>query len=227
MRAGAVSSWSALSERNANKGLRRTRESVRLDRPPRTVEIVRIAPTAEQKSIHDAHMQTVAQIVRKPYLTEMDLMRLRMALLMCRMAADSSCLVDKQSPTRSSKLERLGEIFDSVVTERDRRVVLFSEWTSMLDLIEPLLEKRKLGYVRLDGSVPQKKKKKQALVSRFQSETRFASFSRRTRAVPASIFRRRTRSSTSTCRGTPQSWSSALRGRTGRNRRGRSASSSS
>lgn len=38
----------------------------------------------------------------------------------------------------------------------------------MLDLIEPLLEKRKLGFVRLDGSVPQKKR--QALVSRFQSD---------------------------------------------------------
>ena len=38
----------------------------------------------------------------------------------------------------------------------------------MLDLIEPLLDKRKLAYVRLDGSVPQKKR--QALVSQFQSD---------------------------------------------------------
>ncbi len=148
--------------------LRRTRESVRLELPPSTVEIVRIPPTDEQKALHDAHMQTVAQIVRKPYLTEMDLLRLRMALLMCRMAADSTFLVDKEKPGWSTKLERLAEIFDSIAAEPDRKVLLFSEWTTMLDLIEPLLKKRKLGYVRLDGSVPQKKR--QALVSQFQSD---------------------------------------------------------
>ena len=153
--------------------LRRTRESVRLDLPSRTVEIVRISPTDEQKALHDAHMKTVAQIVRKPYLTEMDLLRLRMALLMCRMAADSTFLVDKERPGWSSKLDRLEELFDEVVAGPEHKVLLFSEWTTMLDLIEPLLAKRKLGFVRLDGTVPQKRR--QALVSQFQSDpgTRF------------------------------------------------------
>jgi hypothetical protein len=153
--------------------LRRTRESVRLELPARTVEIVRIPPTGEQKDLHDAHMRTVASIVRKAYLTEMDLLRLRMALLMCRMSADSTFLVDKKEPGWSTKLERLAELFDGIAGEPDRKVLLFSEWTTMLDLIEPLLDAKKLAFVRLDGSVPQKKR--QALVSRFQSDpkTRF------------------------------------------------------
>jgi superfamily II DNA or RNA helicase len=150
--------------------LRRTRDSVRMDLPPRTVEILRIPPTDEQKTLHDAHMQTVAQIVRKPYLTEMDLLRLRMALLMCRMAADSTFLVDKQKPGWSTKLQRLDELFDAIAAEPDRKVLLFSEWTTMLDLIEPLLKARKLDFVRLDGSVPQKKR--QQIVSQFQSDER-------------------------------------------------------
>jgi superfamily II DNA or RNA helicase len=148
--------------------LRRTRESVRLDLPARTVDIVRIAPTAEQKDLHDAHMRTVAAIVRKRYLTEMDLLRLRMALLMCRMAADSTLLVDKVKPGFSTKLERLAELLDRLAAERESKVVLFSEWTTMLDQIEPLLRKRKLGYVRLDGSVPQRKR--QQLVAQFQHD---------------------------------------------------------
>ncbi len=154
--------------------LRRTRDSVRLDLPPRTIEIVRVAPTDQQKAMHDAHMQTVAQIVRKSYLTEMDLLRLRMALLMCRMAADSTFLVDKQQPSWSSKLDRLGELFDAIDGEPDRKVILFSEWTTMLDLIEPLLDARKLAFVRLDGSVPQKKR--QQIVSEFQSDERVRFF---------------------------------------------------
>ena len=38
----------------------------------------------------------------------------------------------------------------------------------MLNLIEPLLKERKIGFVRLDGSVPQKKR--QALVKQFQED---------------------------------------------------------
>ncbi len=148
--------------------LRRTRDSVRLELPARTTEIVRIAPTAQQKDLHDAHMRTVAQIVRKSYLTEMDLLRLRTALLMCRMAANSTFLVDKEAPGWSTKLERIDELLEGIAGEPDRKVVVFSEWTTMLDLIEPLLKKRKLPFVRLDGSVPQKQRAE--VVARFQSD---------------------------------------------------------
>jgi hypothetical protein len=148
--------------------LRRTRDSVRLQLPERNMSIVRIPPTAEQKALHDAHMQIVAKIVRKRFLTEMDLMRLRAALLMCRMAANASTLVDKLTPNWSTKLDRLAELFDELADEPENKVVLFSEWTGMLDLIEPLLKKRRLPFVRLDGSVPQHQR--QALVHRFQTE---------------------------------------------------------
>jgi hypothetical protein len=47
--------------------LRRTKESVSLQLPERTTEIVRIAPTEEQLMMHDGHMRIVASIVRKAY----------------------------------------------------------------------------------------------------------------------------------------------------------------
>src|SRR5262249_32371148 len=43
-----------------------------------------------------------------------------------------------------------------------------SEWTAMLDLIEPHLRKRKLDFVRLDGSVPQRQREE--LVYKFQND---------------------------------------------------------
>jgi superfamily II DNA or RNA helicase len=148
--------------------LRRTRDSVKLELPERTDEIVRIQPTDEQKALHSAHMQVVVAITRKKFLTEMDLLRLRMSLLMCRMSADSTVLVDKQKPGFSTKLERLAELFDDLADEEGRKVVLFSEWTTMLDLIQPLLKKRGLRFVRLDGSVPQARR--QELVHEFQTD---------------------------------------------------------
>jgi hypothetical protein len=148
--------------------LRRTRDSVKLELPPRTTEIVRIPPTDEQLALHDANMQIVATIGRKKFISEMDLLRLRKALLMCRMAADSTFLVNKEEPGFSTKLDHLDDLFDELFGEEGRKVILFSEWTTMLDLIERLLNKRKLDFVRLDGSVPQKQR--QELVHKFQTD---------------------------------------------------------
>ena len=148
--------------------LRRTRSSVMRDLPPRTTEIVRIAPTAEQADLHEAHLRIVRAIVRKPYINEMDLLRLQKALLMCRMSADSTFLVDKRKPGYSSKLEAIDDLLGSLLAEEDRKIILFSEWTTMLSLIEPMLEKRGAQYVRLDGSVPQKRR--QQLVQTFQKD---------------------------------------------------------
>src|SRR5437899_8742323 len=112
-------------------------------------------------------MWIVNRITRKKFLTEMDLLRLQKHLLMCRMSANSTFLVDKQAPGYSSKLEELDNLFDRLFSEQNRKVLLFSEWTTMLDLIQPLLKKRSLPFVRLDGSVPQKVRP--GLVHEFQT----------------------------------------------------------
>jgi SNF2 family DNA or RNA helicase len=148
--------------------LRRTRSSVMQDLPERTTEIVRIRPTGEQQLMSDEYTKRAAQIAAKAYLTEMDLLRLQKFLLMARMAADSTFLVDKEEPGYSSKLERLSELMEQLLAEEDRKIVLFSEWTTMLNLIEPMLRRVGADFVRLDGKVPQKKR--QELVHRFQND---------------------------------------------------------
>ncbi len=158
----------ALRDRLKPVLLRRTRASVMRDLPPRSTDIVRVAPTEEQAILHGAHLRVVSSIVKKPYFTEMDVLRLRKALLMCRMAADSTFLVDKEEPGHSSKLERLDDLLGALFAEEGRKAVLFSEWTTMLGLIETLIEKHGLSYVRLDGSVPQKRR--QQLVRKFQED---------------------------------------------------------
>jgi len=148
--------------------IRRTRDKVIDDLPPRTTEIRRIPPTDEQLELHNGHRRIVSSIISKKYISEMDLLRLQKALLMCRMTANSTFLVDKNPPGYSSKLEELDVLIDHLMSEQDRKIVLFSEWTTMLNLIEPLLNRRELDYVRLDGSVPQKKR--QGLIHQFQKD---------------------------------------------------------
>lgn len=148
--------------------LRRTRVSIRQDLPPRTTEIVRVTPTEPQLAQHRGFMQTVAAVLRKRHISEMDLLRLRKALLGCRLAANSTALVDKRLPGHSSKLDRLEEILRELLREKDRKIVLFSEWTSMLDLIEARFPESTGRFVRLDGRVPQRKR--QALVDSFSTD---------------------------------------------------------
>lgn len=149
--------------------LRRTRSSVMQELPERTTEIVRIRPTEEQEFLSNEHVSRAAQIAAKAFLTEMDLLRLQKHLLMARMAADSTFLVDKKEPSHSSKLETLDELLFQMAGDSTRKVVLFSEWTTMLNLIEPLLSKHEMPFVRLDGSVPQKKR--QQIVHEFQNDS--------------------------------------------------------
>ena len=146
--------------------LRRTRASVIKDLPPRTTQVIRITPTDEQLGVEIAHRKIIQIILQKKFISEMDLLRLQKALLMCRLCANSTFLVDKQTPGYSSKLKELDSLLEQLFAEDDRKIVLFSEWTGMLDMIEPLLEAQKLNYVRLDGSVPQKLR--QGLVEQFQ-----------------------------------------------------------
>jgi SNF2 family DNA or RNA helicase len=148
--------------------LRRTRKMVMSELPPRATEIRRIPPTDEQLVLHNAQMRIIQTIVCKKYISEMDLLRLQKALLICRMAANSTFLVDKVPPGYSSKLAEFENLLEQLAGEEDRKVVLFSEWTTMLGLIEPLLGKRKVRYVRLDGSIPQEKR--QGLIFHFQKD---------------------------------------------------------
>lgn len=148
--------------------LRRRRNEVAKQLPERTDEIVRIKPTAEQLEISDGNLKIAAQIASKKFLTEMDLLRLQKALLMARMAADSTFLCNKQEPEYSTKLERLSELLDELIQDDTRKIVLFSEWRTMLNRIEMKLQRIGCDYVRLDGQVPQKQRS--AIVEKFQTD---------------------------------------------------------
>ena len=105
--------------------LRRTRKGVIKELPPRTTRVLRIPPTEEQLDLQKGHRQIIQTIIQKKYLTEMDLLRLQKALLMCRMCANSTFLVDKQAPGYSSKLEELDQLLDRLWPKKIARSSCF------------------------------------------------------------------------------------------------------
>lgn len=88
------------------------------------------------------------------------------ALLRLRQAACHPALVPSQTAKTSSKVEALLEALSDATLD-GHKCIVFSQWTSFLDLIEPELDAAAIGYVRLDGST----RDRGAVVQTFQSET--------------------------------------------------------
>ncbi len=73
------------------------------------------------------------------------------ALLRLRQASCHPALVPGQFATTSAKVERLVEALGDAAADGHKALV-FSQWTSLLDLVEPHLTREGIGFLRLDGS---------------------------------------------------------------------------
>ncbi len=145
--------------------LRRLKRDVARELPPRTEMVLRSELTADERAVYDAvRAATVGAVVERLEAGGNVLEALE-ALLRLRQAACHPALVPGQQAQGSSKLDLLLETLDSVVAEGHRALV-FSQWTSLLDLTEPHLTKSGLGWLRLDGST----KDRGEVVRRFQAE---------------------------------------------------------
>ncbi|MFM2246445.1 MAG: hypothetical protein RL071_2519 [Pseudomonadota bacterium] len=144
--------------------LRRLKEEVAPELPARTDMVLYCTLSKEERAIYDAiraatYDEVVAEIGRGNVLAALE------ALLRLRQASCHSGLIPGQDGVdKSSKVELLVETLEEVVAEGHKALV-FSQWTSLLDRVEPALKKAKLNFVRLDGST----RDRQDVVDSFQS----------------------------------------------------------
>lgn len=78
------------------------------------------------------------------------MMQVLEVLLRMRQACCHPALVPGAGALSSSKLDLLCDKLDEIVAEGHRALV-FSQWTSMLDLVAPALDARGISWIRLDG----------------------------------------------------------------------------
>ncbi|HHM06149.1 MAG TPA: helicase SNF2 [Gammaproteobacteria bacterium] len=151
-----------LAKRVAPFLLRRTKEDVASELPPKT-EIVRSVPLAGgQRDLYESIRLTLHEKVRRAIAAK-GLARSHIivldALLKLRQACCDPRLVKvaaAQKVKQSAKLELLLELLPELL-EEGRRVLLFSQFTSMLSLIEAELKQRGIGYVKLTGQTRDRK----------------------------------------------------------------------
>ena len=149
--------------------LRRRKVEVETELPARTDRNHFVALTERQKRAYSSHEQEVMTLVniaeRRP-LTEREQERLQIELGMMRMTCDTNFILDPED-RECPKLEELGRILEDCQAN-NTKVIVFSEWTRMLELVRELCGTLGLGYAWHTGSVPQRKRRED--IDRFKND---------------------------------------------------------
>jgi superfamily II DNA or RNA helicase len=145
--------------------LRRKKEEVLENLPEKIENNYYLDLSREQEEIHQGYMAGLFRILNKKILTPMDIKRMQQILLAMRMVCDSTYLVDKQTNI-SPKLGELVSILKDLVIENRRKLIIFSEWTTMTYLIGKVLSELGIDFVEFTGRVPVEKR--QALIDEFR-----------------------------------------------------------
>ena len=69
---------------------------------------------------------------------------------------EQATAADPENP--SSKIEALIKVLTAQGQIPETKTVVFSQWTSFLNLVEPHLKNHGIGYARIDGSMPSNKR---------------------------------------------------------------------
>src|SRR5262249_32066625 len=144
--------------------LRRLKGDVAPELPPRTAAVLYCELDERERAAYDAvRAATQKDVVAKLSQGASVLLALE-ALLRLRQAACHTGLVPGQHADSSSKVERLLDALADAAADGHKALV-FSQWTSLLDRIEPHLTSAGIAFTRLDGSTPDRG----AVVAEFQS----------------------------------------------------------
>jgi hypothetical protein len=147
--------------------LRRTRAQVLSQLPERTDNTVFVEMTEAQRGPYAEQQATLARLLAKKYLTEVDRRRILCCIANLRMLCDSTFLYDKQTNV-SPKLDEFRELVRELVLEGPHKVVVFSQWETMLHKAAEVLTALKVGYTMLHGNVPSKERR--GLLERFRDD---------------------------------------------------------
>ncbi len=131
--------------------LRRLKRDVAPELPPRTDLVLHSELDEGERDLYDAmRASTLEEVVARLDQGGSVIAALE-ALLRLRQAACHPALLPGQSADTSSKVRVLVGALDTVAADGHKALV-FSQWTSMLDLVEPHLDRAGIRYTRLDGS---------------------------------------------------------------------------
>ena len=155
---------SHLRERIRPFVLRRLKSEVAPELPPRTEIVLRCQLSPAERDVYNTvRVATQTKMVER--MGSGNVMAALEALLRLRQASCHSGLVPGQDAEGSSKIDLLVDTLVSIIAEGHKSLV-FSQWTGLLDRIEPHLDAANIPFIRLDGQT----RDRQGMVDIFQGD---------------------------------------------------------
>ena len=173
-RDGKVAGMQRLDEMHERIGtimLRRRKDDIEEQLPERVDNTYFVPMTREQMEIYSDHEAVVARLYhlakRRPLRPE-EMKRLQNALACMRMCCDTCYILDRETRV-APKLDELEKVLDDLwADDPSRKVLIFSEWVRMLELVEERLKRRHFDYALHVGSMPQQDRRTH--IRRFKSD---------------------------------------------------------
>ena len=157
--------------------IRRNKDQVLTQLPERLDKNFFVPMTPQQRVHHEENREAVVKIVAKwrrhKFLSEADQRRLMIALQSMRMSCDSTYLLDHQTDY-GVKADELMTLLDELLEQADTKIVIFSQWVRMHELLVRRLKKRHVDHVLFHGGVDGTRRK--ALIDRFRADDRCRAF---------------------------------------------------
>lgn len=149
--------------------LRRVKKDVLKDLPDKLEEVYYAPLEGEQKQLYDAEVQKIKLILTKQ--TEQEFKENKIAILAELTRLRQLCcfpgLVYDNYKQNSTKTDIGIDLICNAI-EGGHKILLFSQFTSMLSELEKRLKERKINYYLLEGKTP--KKKRAEMVESFQQD---------------------------------------------------------
>lgn len=151
--------------------LRRRKGDISEQLPDRVDNTYFVKMTPEQRKRYAEHEVVVAALIaisKKRPLRPEEMDRLQMNLACMRMCCDTCYILDPKV-NKSPKVDELERVLEDIWSDDpERKVIIFSEWVRMLELVQGRLDKMGVDYALHTGSVPQKERR--AEIKRFKSD---------------------------------------------------------
>jgi len=150
--------------------LRRKKEAIEENLPQKSVKSYFVQMSQSQQIRYDEYetmVSRLAQKAKKYPLSAEEMKRLQMGLSCMRMLCDATYILD-QKETASPKIDEIIPIIEELLEEKGRKIIIFSEWERMLQLLNTALQKRDIKVSWHTGSLTQLQRRDE--IKRFKQD---------------------------------------------------------
>ena len=159
-----------LAKRVSSVMLRRRKEDVESELPGRTVKTFFVPMTDSQTRAYedyDLYVKRLAALAAKRPLTKDEFDRLQKFLACMRMICDTPYILGDENRD-CPKMEEIERLLPDLLEDPERKIIVFSEWVRMLELVREYAVGAGIEFAWHTGSVPQPQRR--AEIRRFRAD---------------------------------------------------------